>query len=95
MTRKYLSLALAVSTTICVSMATVAFANDAKAFIEQAYQRTPDAKTIEDYTEILRLCGEAERMNLAKDQADYVKSLAGMGVQSPRGSVHGTSDAGS
>lgn len=52
-----------------------AIADDVKALIEQAYQRTSDAKTVEEYSEIIRLCREAEKIGLTKDQTDYVNSL--------------------
>lgn len=61
---------------VCCLFATHAsFGADAKSLIDQAYQLTNEAKSIEDYSEIIRLCGEAEQATLAKEQSDYVKSL--------------------
>ena len=53
----------------------ICFGADAKTLIDQAYQLTNEAKSIEDYTEVIRLCGEAEQANPAKEQVEYVKSL--------------------
>ena len=54
-----------------------AFSADPKTLISQAYQLTNTAKNVEEYSEIIRLCTEAEKAELTKEQSDYVKSLLG------------------
>jgi tetratricopeptide (TPR) repeat protein len=53
----------------------ISFADDAKSVIDQAYQRTNTAKSVDDYSEIIQLCADAEQLTLTKEQSEYVKSL--------------------
>lgn len=68
---------------MCVGIAVLCFvfgassgeAAEAKSFIDQAYQKTSAATTVQDYTQIVQLCADAEKAGLSAEQAEYVNKL--------------------
>lgn len=58
-----------------VLLVSVSSAADPKAMIDQAYQRTSAASTVDDYSEIIELCGAAAKASLNPEQTEYVNRL--------------------
>ena len=69
---------LQVCTILSLSSGTLglAVANSAQPELKKAYAQTKSASTIEDYTEVIRLCAEAQTQTLSERNSDYAKELA-------------------
>jgi tetratricopeptide (TPR) repeat protein len=60
---------------MALSQSAIRAEEDFKETIQRAYQLTAKAATIDEYSEIIRLCGTAQQANLSEEQSNYVKSL--------------------
>lgn len=50
---------------------------DAKSLVQQAYTQTQKASSIEDFTAVIGICEQAQKLSLSAEQAAYVERLLG------------------